>query len=74
MRTDNGRTDITKLIVDFRNFVQTCLKKKTVEDSEGNGNKYDNDRGPDCDGRRDSNLQLCNTICIVLHTLQPCSE
>ena len=50
MRTDNGRTDITKLIVDFWNFVQTCLK--TAEDNGDNGNKYGNDRGPDYDGRR----------------------
>jgi len=43
-------TDITKLIVDFRNFVQTCLK--TAEDNEDNGNKYGNDLVPDYDGRR----------------------
>jgi hypothetical protein len=48
MRTDNGRTDITKLIVHFWNFVQTCLKR--AEDKEDNGDKYANDRGPDCDG------------------------
>jgi hypothetical protein len=29
MRTDNGRTDITKLIVNFGHFVQMRLKKKT---------------------------------------------
>jgi len=50
MRTDKGRTDITKLIVDFRNFVKTCLK--TNEDKEDNGNKYENDRDPDYNGRR----------------------
>jgi hypothetical protein len=37
MRTENGRTDITKLVVDFRNFVQKCLK--TAEDNEDNVNK-----------------------------------